>query len=1130
MFALKSHRHFPAKLVLSLIFFLILNTTWSYAGFFSKKKPSTTPCNAPLLFDPNGEVARKTKAYFDQTPAFTFDDPNATQGMNVLLDNLGDLGDLWQELSRLEEGLGSQGITPHANPTQIQLRQDVLRLLGTISERTLSTPPDTLDAKRIQQVFGYQALFSRAEEKLREIPSEKPKEVETQEKKDNRSRAIKRVMGGLRSLFGLERKSDQNNPRKSQPQEGRGNGQSDPNAPRSSMTATQQSSANQGSSPGPQSLQASSMNPGSGEGTSLRDSPVGRGSLPGRARESHFSEWRPKEPRQPSGSFEEPEELDGQHAQDRKDSTGGKEGQAPFGDPRKESSAASDSESPGSSGKPVQEDRSWFGSQRSSFPSSPREQEKGPRSLANPNAPSSNGSGNRYTQRHEVTRGLGDILEGPTEVTMTPEGSVEGNNNEDSLYDNDIRSAYARERDRLRAAKERTRREKRGLLSWADRIFGDEPPEKSFWGWNEKDPYSRGPFGRWGDSPSLWGSSRWDGWGTRLPSPNEQKVSSILKRFVDEMWAATLRDNSSSHRLMTGILNFNDACQRLRELQYDFDFVTQRMAIASKLHESLGSLQADYSSFDSIGLALSGFDFEGSNNLLRYLFFLELVYREVTKVATLDEVESDFYEKVREWNAIVRKASAEVTNYQLGFSFFRQLTGPLSRKYFREKFPGKSAEGVDYEKVGTTLRQGKLNHLILMGRLPSYLRFLLTPDSQPQYYITPTGDRSVVEEEEPQIEGAQDLTRFRYFIRRGESPEAEMVRMVQGDMKERVHHEPETNAEPVSKRERHSVVLIYDYSSSMAHSNKYVVQYGVMGTFLDDTQNQSALGQTEYIYHSFGFDVEPHPHESARGFTQTYDLFSRTLDFPAGAGADTDITGAMVKAYELIAEDQKEGGDLSRATIILITDGIDSGLNVARIAEGRKKIDPSVNIRVNVINLEMENPKLRDIARAADPELEKMLGVVSYRFIPSTEITELTSASIRLKILEDAARFAGDPASNTETQSLLSDIGRAFTALGNQHLMASIHSYHFSELVTIFNHRLGGEVQLQSRSFDELIQSFITFSKTPLLQDMGVEGKARILMSFLDSIAREYTTQRTQVLSNVSDHLVTELRAWLGLQ
>ena len=206
----------------------------------------------------------------------------------------------------------------------------------------------------------------------------------------------------------------------------------------------------------------------------------------------------------------------------------------------------------------------------------------------------------------------------------------------------------------------------------------------------------------------------------------------------------------------------------------------------------------------------------------------------------------------------------------------------------------------------------------------------------------------------PQVDFAlaRSLGELRDFVIR--DPRLILYDVASGTQLVRAYYEP---PDPTPKKTRRSAVRVYvcDASGSMRGARARFRDAILMAELNNLTVRARAGKEVWPIYYAY-FTDQPQPLRRVDAPAAAYDLIGDLFERSPARGR-TDITWALVAAFEAIHTARGRDPDLARATVVLITDGEDQ-VDLAQIGAARAPVG-DLEITLNFLSLGEENPDLR---------------------------------------------------------------------------------------------------------------------------------------------------------------------------
>jgi len=199
---------------------------------------------------------------------------------------------------------------------------------------------------------------------------------------------------------------------------------------------------------------------------------------------------------------------------------------------------------------------------------------------------------------------------------------------------------------------------------------------------------------------------------------------------------------------------------------------------------------------------------------------------------------------------------------------------------------------------------------------------------------------------------ARGIHELRDFVIR--DPRLVLYDLANGSQLVRAYHEP---PEDRPKKTRRSAVRVYvcDASGSMRGARARF-RDALLIAELNNLSLRARAGKEVWpIYYAF-FNDAPTPLRRIDSPHQAYALIAELFERSPARGR-TDITFALLSAFEAIHEARGRDPDLARATVVLVTDGEDQ-VDLPRISAARAPVG-DVEVTLNFISLGDENEDLR---------------------------------------------------------------------------------------------------------------------------------------------------------------------------
>jgi len=612
--------------------------------------------------------------------------------------------------------------------------------------------------------------------------------------------------------------------------------------------------------------------------------------------------------------------------------------------------------------------------------------------------------------------------------------------------------------------------------------------------------------------------------GPLAPLPPEISAEH-MKRHLDALWSRTLRQYENHDQLVQSLRSFQDFVAKQRLQYYKMQFLSQYETRAREIIDDLLLAQVSYGNLEDLGLSMIGSIQNSQQHVVRKLRFLDRIFTEISKSGKLTGNENAVHEHVRHLLGKTQGQGITTSDKELGMAFLAQLPGPVLRDRIKKQYASVDPkEPINWTKLAVDLRAGKLDQLLVTGRVRQYLNMYLKQTMVPKYYKDYRGPRLPINESEPSLELAEDLANMQFFHRDGAPPELDLLRLVSGDMLENVYRDQKLLSDPKKPKPKKVTVIVFDISGSMASEKRNILRDALIAAYVDNSQVEVILKKGEHVIYAMPFDTTPSEPERVSSLAQAIDYANRLIDQPPSNTGGTNITNALVKVYQTIAKHQKDGGDLDRANILLISDGEDQ-LDLKAIEKARAEIDPSVEIVMNAILIGDENSDIRKLAKGSTAQTS--VGTVTYQHINKSEVETLTNARERLKAIEEKSADFNQKVDASFTNDKLVRLKQLLMKL-------SAHRELDDRLDQGASRQLEQWLKAtpaphSSIEVDKLMGLFLEAVETPLSQGWSASARATTFKEYLESVAKAYNLQPMVCLQLVSQAERARIQKWLGI-
>ena len=579
-----------------------------------------------------------------------------------------------------------------------------------------------------------------------------------------------------------------------------------------------------------------------------------------------------------------------------------------------------------------------------------------------------------------------------------------------------------------------------------------------------------------------------------------EDTQEFYKNVTETFWSQLLEGYTNSKGTQKALTNFIRTLETLENDGASKDYVAPYKERAKKLKDSIKGLRLEFEDFKELSAQVveQTFSNEGTE-VYRALKFFNSIFKELAVIRDLTGDESRLLEMSEVM--LVAREETSVTDENIARAFYDNLPGPLSRQEIEQRYASQdSKDGMDWSRLGADLKSGQLNDLLLFYTMHDYLNFDYNPSMIPKTYLDFIGRKTAVSESDKEPFIADEIENWKNFQHQGQPPIVSMLRFLSDDMTEMAHREARDYQDPVNPQKKKVTIVLSDVSSSMAQQEKYVIRNAITGAFLDSAQKMAMMENSEHIVYYIPFDGKPHKAEVFRNLAQFREFFNRIKEIPPGGGNSTDITAALLRAFELVKENQENGGDLGRANILLLTDGDDTVVKKT-VLDARREISDDVVINVNSIVI---NNKNKDLDFNIDGgKNDKSV----YTDIPNIYRAGLKNPSKSLQTFIEAAKYyeeaREDDVPNTDTALDLRDI---FMRIHRDKSRDSGKSlYHLERVIDEARN-----IELDTKSKNKLQNVknvLLNLLKSPLSREMNMSQKAELverIEEYLDTMGAEF--------------------------
>ncbi len=514
-------------------------------------------------------------------------------------------------------------------------------------------------------------------------------------------------------------------------------------------------------------------------------------------------------------------------------------------------------------------------------------------------------------------------------------------------------------------------------------------------------------------------------------SPKKPDLVRNLDQLLDSIWSQILNQYQNSSQFMRMVTDFSSLCQSLAvNNPHQAHILQQKIARANELADKLRLLAVEYKDIEDLATSLSS----GSAKVefLRRIRYLKTLFEAKNDANNLESGEERALQTINEILNQLEASLGSTNNEAIGETFRDLLAGPLSRKVVDENYPPTSrSQQIDATKLVQDLKNGKLNDLVVYNRLKPFVDILFNDLFKPRSFDKFEGPYIPINESDRKLEKLEDFDDIVHAVKEGFSSDLELIRLLAGDMLKFAYPEKIKKMDPRKPYPKRASIVLYDISGSMTLQNKQDLRNALVNAFLDRSQREVAQGEGEHTVYLIPFDARPHEPKVLTSLAQAQQFFDDLRAHPLGSSGDDSITQGMVKAYELIAEHQKNGGDLERANILLLTDAI-AKIDFAQLEEAASKIDSSVDLALNAVTFGDWNADVSKMVNKYAVNSEGNVGKVSHQHIPYEEIQRLLNPKNEIEELIQSAKYF-DKTNTSIVSDLLVDRARGrMMAIANE--------------------------------------------------------------------------------------------------
>jgi hypothetical protein len=247
---------------------------------------------------------------------------------------------------------------------------------------------------------------------------------------------------------------------------------------------------------------------------------------------------------------------------------------------------------------------------------------------------------------------------------------------------------------------------------------------------------------------------------------------------------------------------------------------------------------------------------------------------------------------------------------------------------------------------------------------------------------------------------------------------------------------------------------------------------------------------------------------------------------PLGASGADSITGALVDVYKRIAEQQRNGGELNRANILLITDAV-APVHFAQIEAARKGISADVDLRLNAISMGDLNKDVTQLVEMAGGEGKGKLGLVAHQHIDYQQVNALLQAEQQIQVLEISSQsFNAKGQESLGNQALIKLKNKV---IGLETAKTAEDAALLSSYSGLKNRLLEHGANEESAAITPSLNSFKTIAFSDVSNGFTQAEKLDILWDFVAELGKELGSDGENIIDQLSEEQKRLLRRWIGI-
>jgi uncharacterized protein YegL len=596
---------------------------------------------------------------------------------------------------------------------------------------------------------------------------------------------------------------------------------------------------------------------------------------------------------------------------------------------------------------------------------------------------------------------------------------------------------------------------------------------------------------------------------------DQNKTTELIGALLKVIWPRILESYDQSESFFSAINQYATIANKYGA-QLHVDSLRLEAERALKFYQSLRSQGVSYRNFEDLANSLMGDLSDADGALIRRIRFIHELLQEKHRQHILSDKEETLF------NLITRifesLAPGQANDEQIAASFLKKLMGPLSLNTVQAKY-GDSSGRLDIHTLARDIRNGALTDLILYPRLEPYMNILLNEQEVPSVNHRFDGPEVPVNNADFDLIQADELDEMPHFYRDGTPLGLDLMRLLSGDMLRMRYQDEVERFDPKKPKPKKVSIVLVDMSGSMGSNQKYVLRNALMNAYLDKSQRDVVRDGGEHVVIFIPFDARPQPAQRQGSIEQAQAYFDNLRNHPLKAGGDDSITGAVMEAYNMIHnEEQEGGGELERANILLLTDAV-APVDFGQITAAREKLSEKTKVKLNALTMGDYN---KDVTQLVELAADGAIGEVSHQHIPYPEIQMLMN-NYSVELIEDAKYEGKNPRLKSADYAELSRKANAVALQFSQRRMDA--AGHLREIRIRLKQAM--ERQAQPKQ-DKLAQVFRELINQQLSGGWSPAERAEMIAVTAEAFARRLAGSNEEPLDYLDEKTLRALLIWIG--